>query len=168
MVYKGETHRKWRRKRLSWRTINSPTVCWVNCLIRSPLSSQGHEHGVRVRPPHHRGDLFRHTLLGPGLPRQCAQSLPGNTAMGTALSPLHAKLAGIAIPASRHFPSFSATVNVCIGPKCCVCHIVEIDSDHIKNDGPQCELAPRLVHRLIFPKSSFLNHLEKRTVHRWK
>lgn len=85
---------------------------------------------------------------------------------GPALPPLHAKLAGIAVPASRHFPSFSATVNVCIGLQCRVCHIVEIDSDHIKNDGPQCELAPRPVRRLIFPKSSFLNHLEKRTVHR--
>ena len=36
-----------------------------------------HEHGVRIRPPHHGGDLRRYPLLGTGLPRLSPQSLPG-------------------------------------------------------------------------------------------
>lgn len=58
------------------------SVCFYCPLDEFPdlnLSSQGHEHGVGVRPPHHGWHLFCNALLRPGLPCQRSQSVPGDT-----------------------------------------------------------------------------------------
>ena len=63
------------------------SLCWMSQSPYLNLSPQGHEHGVRVWPPHHCWDLFCNALLSPGLPRQRAQSVPGDIGIRARASP---------------------------------------------------------------------------------